>query len=135
MSLLKNIFLGSIGIKAATNVHLVEIALPNMSSFDKRKIKEQMVNMWIKSAPNYSIEERVKQFNRMDRLKQLNYLGVAAYCAGISSPVSGEIWNFISYPGANLPDQSDLAVNSDWFRRKRHINISVGVGSLDITNW
>ncbi|TAM53179.1 MAG: hypothetical protein EPN57_10600 [Paraburkholderia sp.] len=134
MSILKNILTGNAGIKAATNVHLAEIALPGLSNQDKQKIKDQMIKMWTRSSGE-SIESRIRSFNAYDRLTQLSYIAIAMSLAGIESPVSGEIWNNIRYPGANLPDRSDLAVNAEWLKKKRGIDVSIKIESLDITYW
>jgi hypothetical protein len=134
MSILKNILTGNTGIKAATNVHLAEIALPKLSAQDRRKIKDQMINMWTHSSGE-SIESRIRSFNTYDRLTQLSYIAIAMSLAGIESPVNGEMWNHIRYPGANLPDRSDLSVNAEWFKKKRGIDASIKGDSLDITNW
>lgn len=134
MSIIKNILFGNKGIKSATNVHLAEIALPKLSADEKHRIKEQMIKMWRRSSSE-SIESRLQSFSKYDRLSQLSYLAIAMSLAGIASPVAGEIWNHIPYPGANLPDQSDLSINAEWFRKKRGIAVSVKTDSLDITNW
>lgn len=134
MSFLKNILTGSRGIKAATNVHLAELAIPKLSPDDKHKIMEQMINMW-KCTTSQELQYRIESFNRTDRLRQLNYLAIAMYYAGVPSPVPGEVWNYISYPGVNLPDQSDLSVNSDWFNKKRGVHVAVKSNPVDITGW
>lgn len=134
MSILKNIFTGYRGLKAATNVHLAELALPKLSAEEKRGTLQQMIKMW-RSVGNAEIEGRIKSFNRYERLSQLNYLAIAMYYAGVQSPVPGEDWSYVSYPGVNLPDKSDLATNAAWFKTKRGVTVSVKADSLDITNW
>lgn len=134
MSVLRNLFTGARGLRAATNVHLAELALPTLSAAKKRMVMEQMVAMW-RCSSGEKIESRIESFKRYDRLTQLNYLAVAMYYAGVPSPVPGETWSAIPTPGVNLPDRSDLLTNADWFIKKWGVKVTVKSESLDISEW
>lgn len=134
MSFLKNIFTNGRGIAAARNIHLAECALPTLSDDDKRKVKNQLIEMWLQSTGG-RIEDHVESFNSYDRITQLNYLAMAMYYAGLESPVRDENWSQVTRPGIYLPDDKDMAVNANYFKQKYGVSVSVKPGTINISGW
>ena len=125
------------GIAGASNAHLAELLLRELTIQDKAIVLNRMVEMFKSSGGSTTVhEETIRRFNEADgRVSQLNIIALALANLGYESPLEGEAWMHVTNPFELVTDHKDIEANAEHMRTMHGINIVLPRGRIDFSGW
>lgn len=136
MGFFGNLLSGGAGFAGANNAHLAELVIKRLTTSEKKRVAEKVVDMGMSAGGHRMNTEQFKDFfNDRDRLCQLNVIALALAHLDIDPNIAGESWMLVNHPFALPTDSNDLQTNASHFRRKHNLSVSVGTDRIDIRKW